>query len=52
MPEAYIVAAARTAGGKRRGKLSGWHPVDLAAEVIDAVVDRAGIDPALVEDVI
>ena len=52
MAEAYIVAAARTAGGKRRGKLSGWHPVDLVAEMLDAMVDRAGIDPALVEDVI
>jgi acetyl-CoA C-acetyltransferase len=52
MAEAYIVAAARTAGGKRKGRLSSWHPVDLAAEMLDAVVDRAGIDPALVEDVI
>jgi acetyl-CoA C-acetyltransferase len=52
MAEAYIVAAARTAGGRRGGKLAGWHPVDLAAHVLDALVDRAGIDPALVEDVI
>jgi acetyl-CoA C-acetyltransferase len=52
MAEAYIVAAARTAGGRRGGKLAGWHPVDLAAQVLDALVDRAGIDPALVEDVI
>ena len=52
MAEAYIVAAARTAGGKRGGRLSGWHPVDLAAQVIDALVDRSGADPALVEDVI
>jgi acetyl-CoA C-acetyltransferase len=52
MAEAYIVAAARTAGGKRKGRLSGWHPVDLAAEVLNALVDRAGLDPALVEDVI
>ena len=35
MAEAYIVAAARTAGGKRGGRLSGWHPVDLAGQVID-----------------
>ena len=52
MAEAYIVAAARTAGGKRGGKLSGWHPVDLAAQVLDALVDRSGVDPAAVDDVI
>lgn len=52
MAEAYIVAAARTAGGRRGGKLSGWHPVDLAAQVIDALLDRTGCDPALVEDVL
>ena len=52
MAEAYIVAAARTAGGKRGGRVSGWHPVDLAAQVIDALIERSGADPALVEDVI
>ncbi len=52
MGEAYIVAAARTAGGKKGGKLKGWHPVDLGAQVIDALLDRSGIDPAAVEDVI
>ncbi|WP_218508849.1 acetyl-CoA C-acetyltransferase [Variovorax sp. dw_308] len=52
MPEAYIVEAVRTAGGRRNGRLSGWHPVDLAAQVIDALVARTGADPALVEDVI
>jgi acetyl-CoA C-acetyltransferase len=52
MAEAYIVAAARTAGGKRKGRLSGWHPADLAGEVLNALVDRTGADPALVEDVI
>ncbi len=52
MAEAYIVAAARTAGGKRNGKLSGWHPADLAAQVLDALMARTGADPALVEDVI
>jgi acetyl-CoA C-acetyltransferase len=52
MPEAYIVAAARTAGGRNGGKLAGWHPADLAARVLDAVVARAGADPAAVEDVI
>ena len=52
MPEAFIVAATRTAGGRRNGRLSGWHPVDLAAEVLDALVDRTGIDPAAVDDVL
>jgi acetyl-CoA C-acetyltransferase len=52
MAEAYIVAAARTAGGRRGGKLAGWHPADLAAQVINALVARSGIDPAAVEDVI
>jgi acetyl-CoA C-acetyltransferase len=52
MAEAYIVAAARTAGGRRKGRLSGWHPVDLAAQVINALVDRTDIDPARVDDVL
>ena len=52
MAQAFIVAAARTAGGRRNGKLSGWHPADLAAAVLDALVERSGCDPALVEDVI
>ncbi|HEX9965846.1 MAG TPA: acetyl-CoA C-acetyltransferase [Allosphingosinicella sp.] len=52
MPEAYIVAAARTAGGRRGGALKDWHPADMAAEVLDALIARAGLDPALVEDVI
>jgi acetyl-CoA C-acetyltransferase len=52
MAEAYIVAAARTAGGRKGGRLSGWHPVDLAAQVLDALVDRTGVDPAAIDDVI
>lgn len=52
MGEAYIVAAARTAGGRKGGRLAGWHPADLAGAVLDALVDRSGIDPALIEDVI
>src|SRR5437763_2614579 len=52
MGEAFIVAAARTAGGKRNGKVSGWHPADLAAVILDELVARAGADPALIEDVI
>ncbi|TYK57881.1 acetyl-CoA C-acetyltransferase [Pseudomonas synxantha] len=52
MAEAYIVAAARTAGGRRNGRLSGWHPADLAALVLNELVQRADVDPALIEDVI
>ncbi len=52
MATAYIVDAVRTAGGRRGGKLAGWHPVDLAAASLDALVARTGVDPAAVEDVI
>ncbi|HEX6165212.1 MAG TPA: thiolase family protein [Acidimicrobiales bacterium] len=52
MPTAVIVDAVRTAGGKRNGKLSGWHPADLAAETLNALVQRNDLDPALVDDVI
>ncbi len=52
MPTAVIVDAVRTAGGKRNGKLSGWHPADLAADTLRALVERNDLDPALVEDVI
>lgn len=52
MTDAYIVAAARTPGGRRGGRLSGWHPVDLAARVIDELIERAGCDPDAVEDVL
>jgi acetyl-CoA acyltransferase len=51
MPTAVIVDAVRTAGGKRNGKLSGWHPADLAAETLNALAERNSLDPALVEDV-
>jgi acetyl-CoA C-acetyltransferase len=52
MAEAYIVAAARTAGGRKGGRLAGWHPADLAAKVLDALVERAGAAPDQIEDVI
>ena len=52
MPEAYIVAAVRTAGGRKGGRLAGVHPVDLAAISLDAVAERSGIDPAAIDDVI
>ncbi|KQX18749.1 MULTISPECIES: acetyl-CoA C-acetyltransferase [unclassified Sphingomonas] len=51
-PAAYIVDALRTAGGRRNGKLAGWHPADLGGAVLDAIVARSGIDPAAIEDVI
>lgn len=50
--DAFIVAATRTAGGRRGGRLSGWHPADLAAQVLDALMARTNADPALVDDVI
>jgi acetyl-CoA C-acetyltransferase len=52
MPEAYIVAAVRTAGGRKGGRLSGWHPADLAAQVIDAAVARAKAPSDAIDDVI
>ncbi len=52
MTTAVIVDAIRTPLGRRNGKLKDWHPVDLAAETLKAVVARTGIDPGLVEDVI
>ena len=52
MQQAYIVGAVRTAAGRRGGKLSGWHPIDLGAAVLDEIVARTGADPALIEDVI
>ncbi len=52
MAEAYIVGAVRTPVGKRKGGLSGVHPVDLAAHVLGELVRRTGVDPAAVDDVI
>ena len=52
MTNAVIVDAVRTAGGKRNGRLSGWHPSDLAGEVLKALVARNDLDPATIEDVI
>jgi acetyl-CoA C-acetyltransferase len=52
MGEAYIVAAVRTAGGRKGGRVSGWHPVDLGGTIINTLVDKVKCDPALVEDVI
>jgi acetyl-CoA acyltransferase len=52
MTTAVIVDAVRTPGGKRNGKLRGWHAVDLAAEPLKALVERNDIDPGIVDDVI
>jgi len=52
MSDAVIVAAVRTPVGKRNGGLSGVHPVDLSAHVLNALAERAAVDPELVDDVI
>jgi len=52
MRDAVIVDAVRTPGGKRNGKLRGWHAVDLGAEALSSLAARNDLDPALVEDVI
>jgi acetyl-CoA acyltransferase len=50
--EAVIVEAVRTAVGRRGGQLKDWHPVDLLAQTLSALVQRTKVDPGLVEDVI
>ncbi|MFG2719522.1 acetyl-CoA C-acetyltransferase [Streptomyces sp. NPDC048416] len=52
MTEAYIVEAVRTPVGRRRGALAAVHPADLGAHVLTALIERSGIDPAAVEDVV
>ncbi|NMW30743.1 acetyl-CoA C-acetyltransferase [Altererythrobacter sp. RZ02] len=52
MATAYIVDAVRTAGGRRGGRLAGIHPVDLAAASLDALMERTGVDPAAIDDVV
>ena len=52
MPDAVIVDAVRTPGGKRGGQLKNWHAVDLASEALKAIQERNDLDPALVDDVI
>ena len=52
MPEAYIIDAIRTPVGKKKGALSAWHAADLGALPIQALVERTGVDPAAVDDVI
>ena len=50
--DAYIVDAVRTPTGRRDGGLAAVHPVDLAAFVIERLLERTGVDPAAVDDVI
>ena len=52
MLDAYIVGAVRTAGGRRNGRLAKIHPIDLGAEVIDALVAKTGVAVADIDDVI
>ncbi len=52
MPEAVIVDAVRTPGGKRNGQLKDWHPAALAAHVLKAIEERNDLDPAIVDDVV
>jgi acetyl-CoA acyltransferase len=52
MPSAVIVDAVRTPLGRRNGKLKDWHPVDLAAHTLEALVARNDLDPAVIDDVI
>ena len=52
MRETVIVEAVRTPVGRRNGGLSDMHAADLSAVVLNALVERAGIDPAIVDDVV
>src|SRR3977135_2858135 len=52
MVNAVIVDAVRTPVGKRNGRLSGWHAVDLAPRPLKALIERNDLDPALIEDVV
>lgn len=52
MAEAAIVEAVRSPIGKRNGVLSGVHPTSLSAQILTGLIERAGVDPALVDDVI
>jgi acetyl-CoA acetyltransferase len=52
MAEAVIVEAVRAPVGKRNGGLSGVHPAELSAQVLNGLVERAGVDPEIIDDVI
>src|SRR3954462_6832586 len=50
--EAVIVDCARTAFGKRKGSLAGWHPTDLLGLVLRTIIERNDLDPGIVDDVV
>ena len=50
--EAVIVDCARSAFGKRKGALSGWHPTDLLGLVLRTMIERNDLDPLLIDDVV
>ena len=50
--EAVIVDTVRTPIGKRKGALAGWHPADLLGHTLNALLERTGVDPALIDDVV
>src|SRR5436305_11149134 len=52
MREAVIVEAVRTPIGKRKGKRAGWHPTDLLGHALKALLERTGVDPASIDDVV
>ena len=52
MADAFIIDAVRTARGRRKGSLSETHPIDLLVAPMKAVVERNGVDPLRVEDVV
>ncbi|MEQ9396684.1 acetyl-CoA C-acetyltransferase [Haliea sp.] len=52
MPEAYIVGAVRSAGGRKNGRLSRVHPIDLGAAVVDALVERVGVAVDEIDDLV
>ena len=52
MSDAYIVGAVRSAGGKKNGRLSGVHPIDLGAMVVDALVEKVGVPVEEIDDLI
>jgi acetyl-CoA C-acetyltransferase len=52
VPQAYLIDAVRTPVGRRGGGLAGVHPADLGAHVLTALVERTGVDPAAVDEVI
>ncbi|MEM8499992.1 MAG: acetyl-CoA C-acetyltransferase, partial [Pseudomonadota bacterium] len=52
MTQAYIVAAVRSAGGRKNGRLSKVHPLDLGAKVVDGLVQRSGVAVSEIDDLI